>query len=61
MHIYVIYKNGTAAAVAKSLQSCPTLRPHRQQPTRLPRPWDSQGKNPGVGTKLCKVTASGTE
>ena len=27
---------------AKSLQSCPTLCwPHRRQPTRLPRPWDS--------------------
>ena len=42
-----------AAAVAKSLQSCPTLsnsvRPHRRQPTRLPRPWDSPGKNTGVG------------
>ena len=22
---------------------------HRQQPTRLPRPWDSPGKNTGVG------------
>ena len=30
-----------AAAAAKSLQSCPTLRPNRRQPTRLPRPWDS--------------------
>ena len=29
---------------AKSLQSCPTVRPHRQQPTRLHRPWDSAGK-----------------
>ena len=38
-----------AAAAAKSLQSCPTLRPHRQQPTRLPCPWDSPGKNTGVG------------
>ena len=37
------------AAAAKSLQSCPTLRPHRRQPTRLPRPWDSPGKNTGVG------------
>ena len=36
-------------AAAKSLQSCPTLRPHRRQPTRLPRPWDSPGKNTGVG------------
>ena len=24
-------------------------QPHRQQPTRLPRPWDSPGKNTGVG------------
>ena len=39
----------SAAAAAKSLQSCPTLRPHRWQPTRLPRPWDSPGKNTGVG------------
>ena len=23
--------------------------PHRRQPTRLPRPWDSPGKNSGVG------------
>ena len=38
-----------AAAAAKSLQSCLTLRPHRRQPTRLPRPWDSPGKNTGVG------------
>ena len=34
---------------AKSLQSCPTLRPHGRQPTRLPCPWDSQGKRTGVG------------
>ena len=34
---------------AKLLQSCPTLRPHRRQPSRLPRPWDSPGKNTGVG------------
>ena len=26
-----------------------SVRPHRQQPTRLPRPWDSSGKNTGVG------------
>ena len=25
------------------------MRPHRWQPTRLSRPWDSPGKNPGVG------------
>ena len=33
------------AAAAKSLQSCPTLC----NPTRLPCPWDSPGKNTGVG------------
>ena len=26
-----------------------SVRPHRWQPTRLPHPWDSQGKNSGVG------------
>ena len=26
-----------------------SVRPHRQQPTRLPHPWDSQGENTGVG------------
>ena len=26
-----------------------SVQPHRQQPTRLPRPWDSPGKNTGVG------------
>ena len=28
---------------------CDSVRPHRWQPTRLPRPWDSPGKNTGVG------------
>ena len=26
-----------------------SLRPHKQLPTRLPHPWDSPGKNTGVG------------
>ena len=25
------------------------MRPHRRKPTRLPHPWDSPGKNTGVG------------
>ena len=38
------------AAAAKSPQSCLTLVwPHRPQPTRLRRPWDSPGKNTGEG------------
>ena len=32
-----------ASVVSDSVRSC------RQQPTRLPRPWDSPGKNTGVG------------
>ena len=34
---------------AKSLQSCLTVQPYGQQPTRLLCPWDSAGKNTGVG------------
>ena len=41
--------NFLAAAVAKVLQSYLTLQPHRQQPTRLLCPWNSLGKNTGVG------------
>ena len=26
-----------------------SVQPYRRQPTRLPHPWDSPGKNPGVG------------
>ena len=26
-----------------------SVQPHRMQPTRLPHPWDSPGKNTGVG------------
>ena len=33
----------------KVAQSCPTLRPHGLQPTRLLRLWDFPNKSPGVG------------
>ena len=29
-----------------------SVQPHRRQPTRLPRPWDSPGKNAGVGCRF---------
>ena len=36
--------------------------PHRRQPTRLPRPWDSLGKNTGVGCHcLLRVTTNTLE
>ena len=39
------------AAAAKQVTSVVSnsVWPHRRQPTRLPHPWDSQGKNTGVG------------
>ena len=37
-----------SAAAAASVVS-DSVRPHRWQPTRLPRPWDSPGKNTEVG------------
>ena len=47
-------------AAAKLLQSCPTLC----DPTRLPRPWDSPGKNTGVDCHFllqCMKTKSENE
>ena len=38
-----------AAAAAVSSVVSDSVWPHRRQPTRLPRPWDSPGKNTGVG------------
>ena len=38
----------TAAAAVTSVVF-DSVRPHRQQLTRLPQPWDSPGKNTGVG------------
>ena len=45
-----MYCSDAAAAAAKSLQSCPTLcDPIDGSPPGPPRPWDSPGKNTGVG------------
>ena len=40
-------EHAAAAAVASVVSD--SVRPHRRQPTRLPCPWDSPGKNIGVG------------
>ena len=38
------------------------VQPHRRQPTRLHRPWDSPGKNPGVSFLLqCMKVKSESE
>ena len=55
---------GGGAAAAKS---CLTVRRHRREPTRLPRPWDSPGKNTGVGSHFLlqcmkvKIESEGTQ
>ena len=41
-----------------------SVRPHRWQPTTLPRPWDSPGKNAGVGCHFllqCRKVKSESE
>ena len=35
--------------IAAKLVVSDFVRPHRWQPTRLPHPWDSPGKNTGAG------------
>ena len=42
----LIWSSATAAVTSVMSNS---VRPHRRQPTRLRRPWDSPGKNTGVG------------
>ena len=51
--LYVLYVLVVGIAICILEPTCQfridSLRPHRWQPTRLPRPWDSPGKNTGVG------------
>ena len=51
MLILFSYGSSAAAAAAAAVASVvsDSVRPHRQQPTTLPHPWDSPGKNTGVG------------
>ena len=55
----------SAAAAAKLLQLCPTLcDPRDGSPPALPRPWDSPGKNTGVGCHFllqCRKVKSESE
>ena len=49
-----------------SVASVPSnsVQPHRRQPTRLPHPWDSPGKNTGVGCHFllqCRKVKSESE
>ena len=46
---WVAISSFNACMHAKPLLSCPTVRSHEQQPTRLLCPQDSLGKSTGVG------------
>ena len=57
-----MYIKIAAAAVASVVSD--SVRPRRRKPTRLPRPWDSPGKNTGVGCHFllqCMKVRSETE
>ena len=61
MKTFNLWLNSKASTVIKWWEGCcccccwvtsvvsDSVRPHRRQPTRLPLPWDSPGKNAGVG------------
>ena len=40
---------GTTLGLVHWKRASSPVEPHRWQPTRLPRPWDSPGKNTGLG------------
>ena len=46
--MYMYTKYSMCVCISPSVIS-DSVGPHRQQPTRLPHPWDSPGKNTGVG------------
>ena len=46
-HLRCLTPSGCCCCIASVMPD--SVRPHRRQPTRLPRPWDSPGKNTGVG------------
>ena len=49
LYIRLISTLNRAAAAKSAAVMLDSVRPHRRQPTRLPHPWDSPGKNTGVG------------
>ena len=46
---FLVLSRAAAAAAAAASVVSDSVRPHRWQPTRLPHPWDSPGRNTGVG------------
>ena len=47
--LFKLYSKGRLCCCEVASVVSDSVRPHGRQPTRLPRPWDSPGKNTGVG------------
>ena len=59
-----VYSDPLLLLLLSRLSLSDSVRPQRQQPTRLPRPWDSPGKNTGVGCHFllqCRKVKSESE
>ena len=50
---YTLFSSCCCCCVASVVSD--SVRPQRRQPTRLSRPWDSPGKNTGVGCSSCSL------
>ena len=68
--MYTLGRVGPMAVAALAQESesrsvmSDSVRPHRRQPTRLPRPWGSPGKSTGVGCHFllqCRKVKSKSE
>ena len=60
----MLYRNETKSRDAAAAAAASRFSPHRRQPTRLLGPWDSPGKNNGVGCHFllqCMKVRSGSE
>ena len=49
LYVRLVLTAAAAAAFEVTSVVSDSVQPQRRQPTRLPRPWDSLGKNTGVG------------
>ena len=47
--VYILTNSACCCCCQVASVASDSNSPHRQQPTRLPHPWDSPGKNTGVG------------
>ena len=49
VYAHTIHTDSICISILSHISRVRSVRPHRRQPTRLRHPWDSPGKNTGVG------------